>query len=256
MRRQRPVAAATVARIAVITDAHANLPALDAALREVDRLGADEVYHTGDVIGIGPFPAECLDRLLSRPATHLLMGNHDAWFAFGLPDESVLQMSQDERGHQWWVHAQLDTSLKGVVATWPYASSLRVEGVRLDFLHYPLGPTGGFRAPVDIASAESADALFGLRASTLVFFGHDHRAWNVHGSTTRYVNPGALGCSTEAVARFALVEVKQGGAYSLTLHAEPYDPTPVFEALEQRQVPAREFIRRNFLPSETGPSVA
>ena len=53
-----------------------------------------------------------------------------------------------------------------------------------------------------------------------------------------------------------LVEVKQGGAYSLTLHAEPYDPTPLFEALERRQVPARDFIRRNFLPSETGPSVA
>ncbi|HEX6053329.1 MAG TPA: metallophosphoesterase family protein [Gemmatimonadaceae bacterium] len=256
MRRPRPIAAATVARIAVITDAHANLPALDTALRAIDRLGADEVYHTGDVIGIGPFPAECLDRLLSRPATHLLMGNHDAWFAFGLPDESASGMPREERDHQQWVHRQLDPALKAAVATWPYASSLRVEGVRLDFLHYPLGPTEGFRAPIDISSAESADALFGLRASTLVFFGHDHRAWNVHGSTTRYVNPGALGCSAEPVARFALVEVKQGGAYSLTLHAEPYDPAPLFEALESRRVPAREFIRRNFLPAEAGPSIA
>ena len=256
MRRRHPVASATVARIAVITDTHGNVPALDAALREIDRLGADEVYHTGDAIGIGPFPAESLERLLSRPATHLLMGNHDAWFAFGLPDETVPWMAHAEREHQLWVHGQIDEALKGVVATWPYASSLRVEGVRLDFLHYPLGPAGAFRTPVDLASPEVADALFGLRASTLVFFGHDHRAWNVHGTTTRYVNPGALGCCAEPVARFAFVEVKQGGAYSLTLHAAPYDPAPVFDALERRQVPAREFIRRNFLPAEAGPSIA
>jgi predicted phosphodiesterase len=256
MRRRRPVAAATVARIAVLTDVHANLPALDVALREIERLGADAVYHTGDAIGIGPFPVECLDRLLARPRTNLLMGNHDAWFAFGLPDESTSGMPAEEREHQRWVHDQLDPSLKAVVATWPYASSLRVEGVRLDFLHYPLNASGGFRAPTDVALPETADALFGLRASTVVFFGHDHRAWNVHGATTRYVNPGALGCSVEPVARFALLEVKQGGAYSLTLHAEPYDPTPLYDALEQRRVPAREFIRRTFLPQDVGPSIA
>ena len=160
MRSRRPVAAATVARIAVLTDVHANLPALDVALREIERLGADAIYHTGDVIGIGPFPAECLDRLLARPKTNLLMGNHDAWFAFGLPDESTSGMPAEEREHQRWVHAQLDPALKEVVATWAYASSLRVEGVRLDFLHYPLNASGGFRAPTDVALPETADALF------------------------------------------------------------------------------------------------
>lgn len=253
---RRPTAAATVARIAVFTDVHANLPALDAALREIDRLGADAVYHTGDAIGIGPFPAECVDRLLERRATHLLMGNHDAWFAFGLPDDSASRMPLDEREHQQWVHAQLDPALKAVVSTWPYASSLRVEGVRLDFLHYPLTPAGGFRAPVDVTSPEAAHELFSPRASSLLFFGHDHRAWNVHGTNTRYVNPGAAGCSVDPVARFAFVEVKKGGAYTLTLHAEPYDPAPLFDALERRRVPARDFIRRTFLPQETGPSAA
>jgi hypothetical protein len=109
---------ATTARIAVFTDVHANLPALDAALAEIDRLGVDATYHTGDAIGIGPFPAECLDRLLSRPSTQFLMGNHDAWFAFGLPDESLPGMPPDEREHQLWVHEQLDPALKPVVAVW------------------------------------------------------------------------------------------------------------------------------------------
>ena len=72
-------------RIAVITDAHANLPVLDAALAAIRGDGVSAVYHTGDAIGIGPFPAEVLDRLLHEPGMRPVMGNHDVWFVFGLP---------------------------------------------------------------------------------------------------------------------------------------------------------------------------
>jgi len=39
-------------RIAVMTDVHANLPALQAALRDIGEQGCEEIYHTGDAIGI------------------------------------------------------------------------------------------------------------------------------------------------------------------------------------------------------------
>jgi predicted phosphodiesterase len=245
----------TTARIAVFTDVHANLPALDAALAEIDRLGVDAIYHTGDAIGIGPFPAECVDRLLSRASAQLLMGNHDSWFAFGLPDESVPGMPADERTHQRWVHAQLDPGLREVIAAWPYASSLRIEGLRIDFLHYPLNDAGGFRAPQDL-SPDSASALFQLPTSTLVFFGHDHRPWNVTGGSTHFVNPGSLGCSRDPVARFLILEVESGGNWSISFRGAPDDPDPVYRALVDRRVPAREFIRRTFLPTDDGPLTA
>jgi predicted phosphodiesterase len=252
---RRSSGSGTTARIAVVTDIHANLPALDAALAEIGRLGADVVYHTGDAIGIGPFPAECVDRLLSRPATHLLMGNHDSWFAYGLPDESVPWMSISERDHQRWVHAQLDPALKSVVASWPYSSSLRLDGLRLDFLHYPLDDAGTFRAPQDL-TPEVAAALFQLPTSTLVFFGHDHRSWNVTAGGTHFVNPGALGCSHDPVARFLLVEVESGGGYTVSFRGARYDPDPLFRALDDRRVPARDFIRQTFLPNDEGPLTA
>ena len=64
-------------RLAILTDAHANLPALRAALAAVDRFAPDLTVHTGDAIGTGPYPRECLELLLARPATRCLMGNHD-----------------------------------------------------------------------------------------------------------------------------------------------------------------------------------
>jgi predicted phosphodiesterase len=250
-----PRPGAPTARIAVLTDVHANLPALDAAFAQIDRLGVDATYHTGDAIGIGPFPAECLDRLLARPAMHLLMGNHDAWFAFGLPDESGTWMPPAEREHQQWVHSQLNPELKQIVAAWPYASTLRIDGLRLDFLHYPLDDGGTFRSPQDL-SPESASALFQLPTSTLVFFGHDHRLWNVTGGSTHFMNPGSLGCSRDPIARFLIVEVEAGGNWSVSFRSAPYDPDPVFRALDERRVPAADFIRRTFLPTHDGPLTA
>ena len=107
-------------RIAVITDAHANLPALDAALAAIRGDGASAVYHTGDAIGIGPFPAEVLDRLLHEPGMRSVMGNHDAWFAFGLLCPRPAWMGEGELAHQRWVHAQLDPALRPAVAAWPW----------------------------------------------------------------------------------------------------------------------------------------
>jgi len=52
-------------KIVVITDTHANLPALEALLKAVRTEGYDAIFHTGDAIAIGPYPAECLDLLLN-----------------------------------------------------------------------------------------------------------------------------------------------------------------------------------------------
>ena len=56
-------------KIAVLTDVHGNLPALQATLRGIRREGCDAIFHTGDSIGIGPYPAECLD-LIPEYATY------------------------------------------------------------------------------------------------------------------------------------------------------------------------------------------
>jgi predicted phosphodiesterase len=52
-------------RIVVMTDSHANLPALQAALKDIRGNGYDVIVHTGDAVAIGPYPAECLDLLFN-----------------------------------------------------------------------------------------------------------------------------------------------------------------------------------------------
>ncbi|HEX5727089.1 MAG TPA: metallophosphoesterase family protein [Longimicrobiaceae bacterium] len=231
-------------RIAVMTDVHANLPALRAALAEIRKLGVDAVYHTGDVIGIGPQPAEVMEVLLGEPDVRLLMGNHDEWFATGLPEPRPPWMTTGERRHIAWVHEQLDPALRAAVGAWPYEAEERVGAQRVKLLHYPL-EGGGFARPRDLRGSAEAEALFPGEAGEIVFYGHHHPFSDLQGRA-RYVNPGSLGCSREAVARFAVLEA--GDPYRLTFHAVPYDPAPLVAEFRRKGVPEAEFILRNFMP--------
>lgn len=233
-------------RIAVFSDVHGNLPALEAALAGIARIGCDAIYHTGDAIGIGPYPAECLDRLLHTPRVHCVMGNHDAWFAFGLPQPQPPWMSEGEVAHQRWVHAALDPALRPVVAHWPYALVEEWAGGRCAFVHYGLATAGhDFAAVIPQPSAAALDPLFAPYQAALVFYGHDHAAADVQGQG-RYINPGSLGCFRAPIARFVVLDLNGHGAYTLTSHAVAYDDTALLRAFEDRDVPERTFIRRAF----------
>ncbi len=232
-------------RVAILTDVHGNLPALQAALGRIADLGCKLLFHTGDAIGIGPYPAECLDLLLGRSDTYLTMGNHDAWFAFGLPSPRPAWLSEGEVAHQDWVHAQLDPARRAQVARWPYVLERDCEGVRVAFLHYGLDPTRRNFAPI-VAQPTPADldSLFGGIKADVVFYGHDHRQSDLRGAA-RYVNPGSLGCSTEALARFCVLDCASGTA-TVQHCTAPYDPSALFAAFEDRAMPERAFIRRAF----------
>ena len=62
--------------IAVISDVHGNLAALDAVLEAIAEAGVTRIWCLGDTLGYGPQPAACLARVTSRCEV-VLAGNHD-----------------------------------------------------------------------------------------------------------------------------------------------------------------------------------
>jgi diadenosine tetraphosphatase ApaH/serine/threonine PP2A family protein phosphatase len=63
--------------VAILSDIHGNLEALETAFRSIDGEAVDEVLCLGDIVGYGPNPNECVDRIRAR-CSHVLLGNHDA----------------------------------------------------------------------------------------------------------------------------------------------------------------------------------
>jgi diadenosine tetraphosphatase ApaH/serine/threonine PP2A family protein phosphatase len=64
-------------RYAIISDLHANLEALTAALEKIDQVGADQIVCLGDVVGYNGSPNECVEIVRGRDIP-TLCGNHDA----------------------------------------------------------------------------------------------------------------------------------------------------------------------------------
>jgi predicted phosphodiesterase len=88
-------------RLALISDIHANLPALRATLTQLDGLGYDDILCLGDLVGYGCQPRECLDLIAGRGIVSLL-GNHDAGVAgtltlnhFREPNRSVIRRTAE-----------------------------------------------------------------------------------------------------------------------------------------------------------------
>jgi putative phosphoesterase len=162
-------------RVAVLCDVHGNLPALEAVLAEVASLDVDRIVCGGDVVA-GPFPRECLDRLLGLDAV-FVRGNADRLPA-GVPGSS-------------WVAGRLSPLSVEFLRELP-------ESVSLDGVLYCHGSP---RSDEEILTRVSPDerfraALAGV-TERLVVGGHTHVQFIHELDAIRFANAGSVGMPYE-----------------------------------------------------------
>lgn len=229
----------------MIADAHANLPATTAALNALDAQLCSTVVHVGDAIAIGPHPRE-VTALLAERNVACILGNHDCWFAFGLPERWVERMSAEELEHQRWTHAQLSDADRQAMREWPYEVTMRIGTQRVVFLHYARCPDGEFDFIKDPLPADF-ERLYRPVPGEIVVFGHDHRPFDIEYGGRRFLSPGSLGCHDRPEARALVLSATPTGSVAVDKVSVPYDDSELLADFDQRHVPARDFIRRTFI---------
>jgi predicted phosphodiesterase len=156
-------------RVAVISDVHANLAALEAVLADVDYSeGADEIWCLGDVTGYGARPAECVALVRERAAI-CLAGNHDLVVCGALDADSF---TADAAIAATYSQSHLSPEALDWLRT--LDSSGTRHGVEL---HH-----GSVRDPVweYVLSQEAAIACLELQTADIALVGHSHVALAVH----------------------------------------------------------------------------
>jgi diadenosine tetraphosphatase ApaH/serine/threonine PP2A family protein phosphatase len=103
-------------RVAIISDIHSNLEALETALEIIDRKKIDEIICLGDLVGYGANPNECVE-LTHKRASHVLLGNHDQ-AAFDLSQTE--HFNRHARTAAYWTNQTLTQENLEYLKSLPY----------------------------------------------------------------------------------------------------------------------------------------
>ena len=206
-------------RIAVISDVHANLYALETVLAEIDREPPDEIWCLGDTVGYGPRPNECCDLVRERCGL-TLVGNHDL-VALGSADVGVEDFNPEAGAASLWTGDQLTTESRA------FLSALEPRAVREGFELFHGSP----RDPVWDYVIDELSVLesFELTEAPIVLVGHSHVATAVllqddtlHGGVAKaelvadlgrgrwLLNPGSVGQPRDGDSRAAYLRLDLG----------------------------------------------
>jgi diadenosine tetraphosphatase ApaH/serine/threonine PP2A family protein phosphatase len=152
-------------RLAIFSDIHANLHALEAVLATVDQLGISHLICCGDVVGYGAFPNECIAALRARDIP-TLAGNHDH-AAIGLTD--IRFFNEIARAAVEWTARQLTPESAAWLRERPY--TLEMNG-QFHFVHAsPFMPEQwGY-----VLTFGDARMAFSQFKQQICFIGHSHQ---------------------------------------------------------------------------------
>ena len=125
-------------RVAIITDVHANLPALEAALARIDELAVETAYCGGDLVGYGPQPNEVC-AVIEERAIPTIYGNYDYAIARDLEDCGCFYPTPRDRelGEQSiaWTLAHTDAPSKNFMRELPFDLRFDLGGKRVRLVH-------------------------------------------------------------------------------------------------------------------------
>lgn len=158
---------------ALISDIHGNLEALLAVLDDIRSISADEIYCLGDIIGYGPNPCECLDKVMKK-AKLTILGNHDQAALFDPDGFNPMALQAI-----YWTRDQLDNgpgSPAQVNARWDFLGELprSIDEGEYRFVHgSPRDPTNEYVFPEYVFDQRKMEALFG-KIQRYCFMGHTH----------------------------------------------------------------------------------
>jgi predicted phosphodiesterase len=218
-------------RIALVSDIHGNLPALDAVLADLATRGITHVLSLGDHVSGPLWPRETADRLLELGWTSI-RGNHDRQVVEGdtSRDSDRYALEQLTPRHLDWLRGLPSTN-----TVFDEGTLLLIHGTPQSDLVYLLEtPQNGW---LRVAPPQEIEQALGQVGAPLVACGHSHipRVVTTAGGTT-IVNPGSVGLQAYAAtspephvsetgsphARYAIVE-RTGNHRSVTFVALEYD---------------------------------
>ena len=249
-------------RYAIISDIHANLPALRAVLADIDqRRDVGAIYHLGDLTGYAPWPNEVVTLLRER-GIQGIAGNYDSTLATDYKhcgcraetarDEELSHLSYE------WTRTRVTPETKKYLASLPFRLDIRplgghMSGATITLLHgnQTLNTVYVTEDRPD-AFLEKMAAAVGAKADDVICFGHTHKPWQRVVNGVQFVNAGSVGRPKDGDWRacYVLISIAGSGA-QVEFVRVAYDVEEAARAILASELPDEfaEVLRSGGLPA-------
>ena len=208
-------------RYALLSDVHANLPALEAVLNDIAaRPRIEAVYHLGDLVGYAPWPDETVALLRDRHVPGVC-GNYDS--TVGTDYKHCGCKYEDPRQEELshisyaWTRAHVAPATKAILASLPFRLDLRPNGGHASkptvvLVHgTPTLNTLYWTEDRPDSFCLQMARLAGARTGDVIAFGHTHLAWHRAVEGIHFLNVGSVGRPKDGNWRAGYVVLDLGG---------------------------------------------
>ena len=226
--------------VAVITDIHANLPALQAALARIDALGIQDIYCGGDLVGYGPHPNEVC-ALVAERAIPTIYGNYDYAIARDLEDCGCAYITPHDRelGQRSveWTLAHTDRASKDYMRELPFDLQFPVGTTDVHLVHG--SPRKVNEYLFEDKPARLYERLAAAETDPVLVFGHTHKPWVHEYGGVLFVNCGSVGKPKDGDPRgaFAILREAPTGV-EVTIERVVYDAESVAREVAASGLPS------------------
>ena len=244
-------------RYALLSDIHANLPALEAVLENIPTHGAlDGIYHLGDLVGYAPWANEVVARVQAEGIPGV-SGNYDSTVATGYKHcgcryEDPRQAELSHESFTWTLDHTSDES-KRYLGALPFRLDIRPFGghvsgptVRLVHGNQAFNTVYVTEDRTDEFLAAMAEQMT-ARAGDVICFGHTHMPWHRVVGGEHFVNTGSVGRPKDGDPRagYVLLDVGADGAVKVTFVRVAYDVEAAARGIIESSLPSEfaDFLR-------------
>ena len=234
--------------IALLSDVHANLPALEAVLDDIaGRNGITATYHLGDLVGYAPWPDETV-ALLRRAEIAGVAGNYDSTVAAdykhcGCKYEDPRQEELSHISYDW-TRRHVSAETKRFLGTLPFRLDVRVPGGHqsggtLILVHgTPTLNTVYWTEDRPDSFCLKMANIAGAKAGDMIAFGHTHKPWHRVLEGILFVNTGSVGRPKDGDWRAGYVLLEfEDGAPRVTMVRVEYDLARAMQGIRTSALP-------------------
>lgn len=235
-------------KIAVFSDIHGNLQALQAILEDIKKEKIKDVICLGDVIGIGPNSKETL-QLIKENNIELILGNHEIYFLNQFRNNEVLEAGNKHTEHHKWVASLLDDKDRVFLSKCKLYKKIENTKIILSHFFFKKNIKDGEYPflEIDIRKEENRKDNKIPNAEKYNLFGHIHQKCYFENGENKYYCLGSSGCTHDEYTFYNIVTIEKE-EIGISEKRIKYDRIKFEKIIQEVEYPERlEIYERFFL---------